>query len=208
MTPNRIIKLVLKCLRHRPHELGLVDIHNPPHIGEVVNGLHLHGIFLERNQLIRIIEADHQRRLYISDYKRVYPTYGKNSADLPLTHFGRCATNYGDPLWYPTTLSWLKLIYDIEDFRLSVKSITVFAKSGDASNKAYCYRKKDTPIIVKLKFPYGVYVLKGKSYLSVIKHTDIIEAKEVLPAMGYTWEQARANGAWAYSPIPLDKQKR
>lgn len=210
MTANRLIRMLCKYLRYRPQELGLQVQRKSKgfDISNIVVALRSKSIFLSIDQLMSIIINDPHRRLVMNDY-HVSPSYGRNSANLfDLMKTEKCLPYFGY-LWFPSKLSRLTYLQH-HLFSRPDRKIPVYIEPNDASTKAACYRRHDTPIILKLDVQQALVVTKktGKGFLAYITPQHIAEVRKVVPALGHTWEESKAANLWSYSIIYADKQKK
>lgn len=200
--------MLCKYLRYRPQELGLTPYRKSFDASQIVVALRNKGIFLSIDQLVQIIHDDPHRRLLNDDWY-VSPSYGRNSANLfDITRVEKCLPYFGH-LWFPSKLSRLTHLQSGLFLRPDRK-FTLYIDSNDASTKAACYRKHDTPIILKLNPEQSLMVTKktGKALLPYISPHYILEVRKVVPALGHTWEESKAANAWSYSIVYADKQKK
>lgn len=209
MTPNRLIKMLCKYLRHRPHELGLKPSAikaQGVYVNDLVAALCSKSVFIDILKLFEIVRGDpHKRLLCDSDYY-IRPSYGPNSSSMSMGFFGKC-TAHDEALWLPTRFARLPSINGIP--LKTGRDFGVYADFSDASAKAARYKKTDVPVVVKICLPHPVLLLvkSGRTFLHSIHPNYVKEVRKLAPALGLTWEQSKEANVWSYSIISADLRK-
>lgn len=208
MIPRKITKILCRVLRHKPEEIGLMPRRDFVfNTDEVINGLQrYYSIFLTRGQLSLIVGGDPKRRIRMEG-GLIFATYGHSSvASLGLHIRSYFADrNSSGHFWLPMRLSkWNNFKkHRIIFFSNKRRYYRMYQQPDVASSKAACWHKSDTPLILRIHAEG--YMFNHVLHAEQIYFDDVKEVRQVVPAIGKSWEESRFTNNWSYSIIDADR---